>query len=80
MGWVCDDRPTAVINTLRQVLKWRSTKWWRSTEASEMEEDPFNHTRWKHKWGWHNRGCVWDKVATELAGDEDWICQYSIIP
>ena len=22
--------------------------------------------------GWHNRGCVWDKVATDWAGDEDW--------
>ena len=26
-------------------------------------------------WGWHNNGCVWDKVATEWAGDEDWACR-----
>ena len=29
----------------------------------------YYHTQWKRKWGWHNRGCVWDKVATEWAGD-----------
>ena len=28
-----------------------------------------------HVWGWHNCGCVWDKVATEWAGDEDWTCR-----
>ena len=36
-----------------------------------MENDPY-HTRRKHKWRWHTRGCVWDKLATEWAGDEDW--------
>ena len=36
-----------------------------------MNNDPKNHTRWKHMWGWHNRGCVWDKVAAEWAGKED---------
>ena len=25
--------------------------------------------------GMHNRGCVWDKVATAWAGDEEWIFQ-----
>ena len=24
-------------------------------------------------WRWHNRGCVWDKVATEWVRDEEWI-------
>ena len=23
-------------------------------------------------WGWHNRGCVWNKVASECAGEEQW--------
>ena len=27
MGWVCDERPNAVINTLRNVYRWRSTSW-----------------------------------------------------
>ena len=38
MGWVCDERPHAVINTLKQVLRWRSTKWWQSTKAAEMKK------------------------------------------
>ena len=64
MGWVCDERPDAVINTSKQVFKWRSTKLRQSTEAIETK-NPYNHTRRKHKWGWHHRGCVWDKVAAE---------------
>ena len=27
---------------------------------------------WKHKWEWHKRGCVWEKLASEWAWDEDW--------
>ena len=54
----------------------RSTRWWQSTQATGMKNDPYNHTRWKHMWGWHNRGCVWDEVATEWAGNEDWICKH----
>ena len=71
-GCDCDERPNAVINPLKQVLRWRSTKWWQSAQASGMKSDPYNHTRWKHECGWHNRGCVWDKLATEWAGKEDW--------
>ena len=25
------------------------------------------------KWGWHNRGNVWDKIATRWAGKENWM-------
>ena len=50
-------------------------KWWQSTRAAEMKNDPYNHTRWKHMRGWHNRGCVWDEVATKWAGDEDRACK-----
>ena len=45
MGWVFDERPNAVINTLKQVFRWRSAKWWQSTQASGMKSDPHNHTR-----------------------------------
>ena len=38
-----------------------------------MERDSENHTRWKHKWRWHNRGNVCYKIATEWAGEEDWL-------
>ena len=37
-----------------------------------MKEDPVNRTRWKHKYGWHNRRNMWDKMATCWAGEEDW--------
>ena len=63
MGWFFYERRNAVIHTLRQVFKWRSTKWWQSTTAFEMKNDPYNHTRWNHKWGRHIWGCVWDKLA-----------------
>ena len=36
MGWVCDQRPHAIINALKHVFKWRSTKWWQTTETIEM--------------------------------------------
>ena len=75
MVWVCDQRPNTVIDTLKHVFKWRSTKWWQSTKAIEMKKDPYNFTRWKHMWSWHNRGCVWDTVATNWACDEDWACK-----
>ena len=29
-------------------------------------------TRWKHKWRWHNRGCVLDKIASDWARVEEW--------
>ena len=35
-----------------------------------MNNDSCNHTRWKHKWEWHNPGCVWDNLATEWDGKE----------
>ena len=38
-----------------------------------MERDPANHTRWKHKWSWHNRCNVWDEVGTEWVDEEDWM-------
>ena len=38
-----------------------------------MGDDPMNHTKWKHTWKWHIRASVWDKIATDWAGDDDWI-------
>ena len=38
-----------------------------------MKEDPENRTRWKHLWGWHNRGNLWDKMASRWAGEKNWI-------
>ena len=62
MGWVCDQRPNAVTDFLKQANNWRSSQWWHAIHAEGMEDDPMNHTRWKHKWRWQNRGNVWDKI------------------
>ena len=32
--WVCDQRPNAVIDSLKQVFRWRSSRWWRATIGS----------------------------------------------
>ena len=37
MEWVCDEKSTAVIDILTNVLRWRSTEWWQSTQAMEMQ-------------------------------------------
>ena len=70
--WACDQRPNAVLVTLGHVFSWRSTRWWKNTKALNMMVDPNNRTRWTHKRRWHNRGRVWDRLASEWAGAEDW--------
>ena len=37
-----------------------------------MMVNAHNYTRWKHRCGWHNRGCVRDRFASEWAREEDW--------
>ena len=71
LRWACDPKPNVVIAALKHAFKWRSTKWWQTTKAIELKTDPYNHTGWKHMWGWHNRGCVWDKIASEWSGKEE---------
>ena len=68
MGWVCDQRPNALVASLKQVFRWRSSQWWHTTHTEGMRDDPVNHTRWKQKWKWHNRGNVCDKLALDWAG------------
>ena len=42
-------------------------------ESPEQMVDPTNHhSRWKHAWRWHNRGCVWDERASEWTGADAW--------
>ena len=60
-GWVCDQRPETVTDSLKQAFRWRSSRWWYTTQTEGMRDDPMNHTNWKHKWKRHNRGNVWDK-------------------
>ena len=60
---------------LKSFFRCRSTRWWQSTQAKGTKDDPCNHTRWKHRWAWHNRGCVWDKIATDWACKTDWMSE-----
>ena len=62
-----------MVNSQKKVYKLRSTRWWHSLQTEMIERDAGNHTRWKHKWRWHNRGNVWDRIATDWAGEEDWM-------
>ena len=73
VGWVCDQRPNAVIDSLKQVSRWRGSRWWHTIQTEGMRDDPQSRTRWRHKWKWHTRGHVWDKIATDWAGEDDWI-------
>ena len=73
MGWACDEKSNAVINSLKKVYRYRSTRWWLSLQTEMMERDCENHTRWKHRSESTIVGNVWDKIATECAGKEDWM-------
>ena len=73
MGSVCDEKTNALMDSLKKVYKWRCTTWWQSLHKRMMKEDHENRTRWKHKWEWHNRGNVWDKLATCWTGKKNWM-------
>ena len=45
LGWACDEKSNAVIDTLTKVYRWRSTRWWHCLQTKMMERDPENHTR-----------------------------------
>ena len=73
MEWACNEKENLVIDSLKKVYQWRSTRWWYAVHERMMKEDPENRTSWKHKWCWHNRGNVWDMMATRWAGEKDWM-------
>ena len=64
MAWICDRRPDAILKTWITSMSGGA----RSGGGPRKQWTPNNHTRWKHKWRWHDRGCVWDKRASEWAG------------
>ena len=63
MTWAINDGDVPVMSAFRSVLGWRTTAWWRSRSAGSVNNDPANVTRWKHKFGFHNRGVQWDSRA-----------------
>ena len=70
-GWV--KKTNAVLDSHKKVYKWRSMRRWQSIHTRMMKENPENRTKWKHWREWHNRGNVWDKMATCWAGKKDWM-------
>ena len=61
MGGVFNETSNGVIYSLKKGKRWRSTRWWHCLQT-KTKEDPENRTRWMHKWRWHKRGNVWDKM------------------
>ena len=49
VGWVCDKRPNAVIDSLKQVSRWRGSRWWHAIHTKGLKDDPQSHMRWRHK-------------------------------
>ena len=61
MSWVGYEGDVPILlKAIRVALEWRTTAWWRTRSTRGMSEDPNNVTGWKHKWGFHNRGVLWD--------------------
>ena len=46
--------------------------WVKKMKARSMMVDKNKNTRWKPKWRWDNRGCVWEKLASEWAAADYW--------
>ena len=63
-----------IMWSLRSVLGWRTTAWWRSRASWSMAWDPTNVTHGKHDVGSHNRGTQWDSPMARRAGEgNDWM-------
>ena len=74
MNWAICDGDVPIMKALRSILGWRNTAWWRNRSAWEVATDPKNVQRWKHKFGFHNRGVQWDTPMSRRAGEvKDWI-------
>ena len=72
--WAVFDGDVPVMLALRFILGWRTTAWWRNRASWGMAWDTSNVQRWKHKFGFHNRGEQWDTPMARWAGEEnDWI-------
>ena len=71
MTWATYDGEVLVMMALRSILGWRSAAWWWNRSAWCMKTDPMNVTRWKHKFGFHNRGVMRDIPMATWAREEN---------
>ena len=54
MGWACDPQPHAAVKTLKNMhSSGEARSGGQLQKAIVMTNGPYNHTRWKHMWGWH---------------------------
>ena len=65
VAWANYDGHVPVVKAPRSVLRWRATAWWRTKSAWGVRVDPMNVSRWKHTWGFHDRGVVWDAPTAQ---------------
>ena len=73
MNWAVYDGDVPIMRALRSILGWRNTARWRNRSAWRMATDPNNEQRWKHKFGFHNRGVQgYPDVEVGRQG-KDWI-------
>ena len=69
MTWAVYDGDVPILLALRSILEWRTTAWWRNRASWGMAWDSSNVQRWKHKFGFHNRGVQWDTPMASWAGE-----------
>ena len=65
VNWAICDGDVCIVKALRSILGWRTTTWWRRRSAWRMATDPIDITRWKHKFGFHNRRVQWDTPTSK---------------
>ena len=59
MVWAYNEKENAVVDFLKKVFRWRSTRWWYALHTTMMKEDFENRTGWM--------------MATRWAGEKDWM-------
>ena len=64
VGWACDPKPHACNTTQKMHKNGEARIGGKLHKQLKCKMTPYNHTRWKHRWCWHNRGCVWDKMLS----------------
>ena len=68
MKWAIYGGELLIMRAFRSFLGWRSTSWWRNRNTWRRKKDPANVTRWKHEFGFHNRGVQWETPNVEVGG------------
>ena len=68
INWAFYGGEVPFMTALRSILGWRTPTWWRNKSAWDIATDGTNVTRWKHKFGFHNRGVQRDTPMVKFGG------------